>query len=325
VDEGRRRFAWLAGLGWCFACAPSPKTVANVTTGITGCPQESLVVFNYVKASRTWSASCGDALYVCSDGRGPARCTPQQGDTVDRERAVRAKALAQLSPSQRAWFVDRDISLGDWPTFGQLVATIKAMSATQLNSVDPSTVYSAGSAELAQAVQACEPRSGVTFRVDNAGKVTLPYPKACAVDVVNWPELGPLRARPNTRVVLLPGLFGVTPIARPAFGKAPAAPAVEPAAPRVATLPSSAPPVSPELDAAVRQWLDKSAAAVVACTGKDPSALLVDVAAEGSVAVSIRGGTAGAPEEGCVRSALGAAPALPAGPARILHVVKGEP
>lgn len=305
------------------ACAPSAKTVANVTTGITGCPSESLVVFDYVKATRTWSASCGDRLYVCSDGRGPARCTEQQRDTVDSERAVRAKALGELTVSQRDWFVDRDISQGDWAAFAQLVATVKAMSDEQRKATSPASVYAAGSAELGQAVLACSPKQAITFNVDKQGKVSVPSPKACAVNIVNRAELGPLRLRRNTSVVLLPGLYGIKPIARPVLAAAAAptpveaSPSVAPSAPTSAVVALA----SPELDAAVRQWLDKGAAGVVACTGKSPTALVVDVSAAGPH-VSIRGAAPGTPEEGCVKSALGTPPTLPAGSGQILHVVK---
>jgi hypothetical protein len=294
-----------------------------VTTGITGCPAQALVVFDYVKASRTWSASCGEKLYVCSDGRGPARCTPQQDDTVDQERAVRAKALAQLSASQRAWFVDHDILQGDWPAFAQLVATLKVMNDQQLKSVNPALVYGGISAKLGQAVRACT-NTNITFQVDKSGAVSVSFSKPCSVDIVNQPELAPLRARAGTTVVLLPGVYGVQPIPRPSLAAARPAPAVaaEPATNAAAASAAASAPASPELDSAVRQWLDKGSASVTACTGKNPTVLSVEVDATSQAHVSIRGVAAGAPEEGCVKNALGAPPALPAGPAQILHVLK---
>jgi hypothetical protein len=314
----------LASVALLGACAPSPKTVANVTTGITGCPSESLVVFGYTKATRTWAAACGERVYVCSDGRGPARCTEQQPDTVDAEKVVRAKAIAPLSAPQRAWFVDQDISQGDWASFAQLVATVKAMNEAQLQSTNPALVYAAGSEQLGQAVLACSSTYPISFNVDKQGHVTVPSSKPCAIDVVNRRELDPLRARHSSSVVLVPGLYGIKPVARPVIATT-AAPTLAPASESVeaATGPTSPAltPASPELDAAVRQWLDRGASGVVACTGKSPTALVVDVGAA-APQVSIRGLPAGAPEEGCVKSTLGAPPAFPAGSGQILHVVK---
>jgi hypothetical protein len=275
-----------------------------------------------VKASRTWSASCADKLYVCADGHGPARCTEQQASTVDPERAVRVKALSLLTRPARDWFTDQDISQGDWQSFATLLATVNAMTEVQLKKVDPRTVYASGSAALGQAVQACMPNGGVMFKVNKQGAVSVPYPKPCAVAIVNGDELAPLRLRADSTVLLLPGIFGVKPAPRPVLPTR-AAPAPSATAPATATaLPQA---VSPQLDAAVRKWVDSASASIVACTNKNPSAVLVDVDGSGKPTVSVRGAEAGGSEEGCVRSALGAPPALPSGPAQILHVVKTAP
>lgn len=309
------------------ACAPSAKTVVNVTTGITGCPTESLAVFNYVKATRTWSAACGEKLYVCSDGRGDARCTEQQPETIDPERAARAKALLLLSSKQRTAYADKDISLGDWPTFAQTIATTKLMTDEQLADVDPSAVHSTGSADLDQAVRRCTGDGWLTIDVTDQGRPFVPQKpgeasvKPCAEEIMNRPDVAWFKNYPKRRFVLLPGVFEVKPIARPVSSAAAATP-TEPAVAAPAASTTAAAAATPEVDKAVREWLDGNAANILACTGQDRSAILVNVSAEGKPEVSVRGATAGGPEDACVRSALSAPPSLAAGAAQVLHVVK---
>jgi hypothetical protein len=60
----------------------------------------------------------------------------------------------------------------------------------------------------------------------------------------------------------------------------------------------------------------------LACVGKDQAALLVQVNHESKAEISIRGLAAGSPEEGCARSALAKTPALPSGPATVLHLLR---
>jgi hypothetical protein len=318
----------LALVGVGAGCAPSPRTVANVTTGITGCGADALVVFDYVKATRTWSASCAEKMYVCSDGRGDARCTQQQAELLDPEALVRAKALLQLPAHQRSAFVDRHILSGDWPSFAHSVAVVAAMNDEQLASIDPQLVYSEGSADLDRRLRDCKKGSALTFAVKVDGSLAVPVgpwdnsPPDCATAILADPELAPLRRHPGQTFVLAPGIFDIKPVERPTLAAAPATLATDPAA--AANAVTAEPPASAELDAAVRHWLDQESASILACTGQERSAVLVKVSAEGKPELSLRGASAGEPEAGCVRNALAPAPTLPAGPAQILHVVKGR-
>ncbi|HYJ10196.1 MAG TPA: hypothetical protein VEX18_14335, partial [Polyangiaceae bacterium] len=134
---------------------------------------------------------------------------------------------------------------------------------------------------------------------------------------------------PYATFTLVSGVFGVKPVARPAVAsdekEQKAAASAQPVA-DVAVVPiqsePAAPAASPELDAAVRQWLDRERSAILACVGKDQAALLVQVNHESKAEISIRGLAAGSPEEGCVRSALAKTPALPSGPATVLHLLR---
>ncbi len=310
-------------LALTIACAPSSRTVANVTTGITGCPAESLVVFNYARQTRTWSALCADRLYICSDGRGQARCTEQDPATVDAEQAIRAAALKQLPVEKRAWFADQNIMDGDWPTFARLAGTVNALSVAQLSSIDPRLVYMDQSPELAQIVSSCAPDSALVADVSARGTVSIttmsssvPFTHPCWVN--HRPDLSKLIRLGQRQWLLAAGVSEVKPIARPepnpAVAKTPAA------APAVSV--AAAPAASPALDAAVRGWLDQQADAILACAGKDSAAVLVTVDAQAKADVALRGVPAGGPEDGCVKHVLASPPPLPAGPAQILHIVK---
>jgi hypothetical protein len=329
---GAVRGVVLAVGAWGFAaasCAPSPKTVANVSTGIIGCPAEDLVVFNYEKATRTWSASCNDKLYVCSDGRGGARCTHQDPGTVDPESLVRANALLQLTGQHRAYFVDRDILQGDWETFAELVAVVRALPESQLEDVDAKDVYARVSEGFNRELTACLGERKLTVLVLPSG--TLDFwrsPTApvgpCVSQLLKHPELAPLKARPEARVHLIPGVFDVKPIARP-LSTAAAAPIVTSPSGEAKTEANDAPASvpAPELDAAVRRWLDGHASSILACTGKESSALLVDAQADGTLDVTLRGAEDGA-ETPCVRHVLSTPPSFPPGAGRILHVVQAS-
>jgi hypothetical protein len=313
------------GLGLTIACAPSSKTVANVTTGITGCPAESLVVFNYARQARTWSALCADRLYICSDGRGQARCTEQDPATIDEEQATRATALRQLPVEKRAWFADQNITDGDWPTFARLAGTVNALSVAQLSSVDPRLVYMDQSPELAQVVSTCAPDSALVADVSARGTVSItsmsssvPFTHPCWVN--HRPDLSKLSRLGQHQWLLAAGVSDVKPIARPKLSptvaKAPAA------ASGVSAAAPAASPASPALDAAVRGWLDQQADAILACAGTDHAAVLVSVDAQAKADVTLRGVAAGGPEDGCVKHVLASPPPLPTGPAQILHIVK---
>lgn len=314
------------GLGITIACAPSSRTVANVTTGITGCPAESLVVFNYARQARTWSALCADRLYICSDGRGQARCTEQDPATIDAEEATRAAALRQLPVEKRAWFADQKITDGDWPTFARLAGTVNALSVTQLSSIDPRLVYMDQSPALEQVVSTCAPDSALAADVSARGTVSItamsssvPFTHPCWVN--HRPDLSKLIRLGPRQWLLAAGVSEVKPIARPE--RTPAVAKTPPAAPASgAAAPAAAPAASPALDAAVRGWLDQQADAILACAGKDSSAVLVTVDAQAKADVALRGVPAGGPEDGCVKHVLASPPPLPAGPAQILHIVK---
>jgi hypothetical protein len=311
------------------ACAPSAKTVANVSTGIIGCPAEDLVVFNYAKPTRTWAASCNDKLYVCSDGRGGARCTPQDVATVDPERLTRAKSLLLLTSKRRAYFVDKDILQGSWLEFAKLVATVRAMSDDQLESVNPKHVYGDTSESFDRELRACAGDRKLTVVVTKTGALdvwkNINEPTGpCVTQLLKKPDLKPLTGRLGQSVVLLPGVFDIRPIARPVVSAASAAPstatlaAVSNVAPTTA---APAPPASAEVDSAVRRWLDDNAAGILACTGKDSSVVLVNIDAEGKLDVALRG-AADSPETQCIRHAMSNISALPPGAAQVLHVVK---
>jgi hypothetical protein len=311
-------------------CTASPQAVPKISTGATGCPEQQLAVFNYSRPNRTWNAACGEKQFVCS-ARGGIRCTKQEPETVDVELVTRAKALLEVPVAQRTWFVDKDISLGSWDSFATLVATVKALRPEQLERIDPRRVFAAGSASLDEAMKACGWVESVEVRVEATGDLT--SSASCTDRLLSSPELAPFKREPFTTFLLVSGVFGIKPVARPALAgdvgpKTASAAAAEPHPADVAVAASQsesgsvAAGASPELDAAVRQWLDRERGAILTCVGKEQAALLVQVNHESKADVSIRGLPAGAPEEGCVRSALAKAPALPAGPATVLHLLR---
>ena len=76
---------------------------------------------------------------------------------------------------------------------------------------------------------------------------------------------------------------------------------------------------SPLADGATRAWLDASRDAILGCASRETVIVRVE-AREGSTAVSLQPPLAGGPEEACVRSALGEAPATPDGV--LIHAVR---
>ncbi len=129
---------------------------------------------------------------------------------------------------------------------------------------------------------------------------------------------GPGARRPSQLSMLAP------PAASEPAPQAPATPtrsASTPAAP--------APSASPEqqaAEAALRAALDARAAAILACTGTNGAVVELRAEAEGPLAVTLRGALAGSPEEGCVRSAVGALERPPAlGAGTVVHLVEATP
>jgi hypothetical protein len=344
VEDGTlSRFFWSEWFrGWrgallataALACAPAPKTVGNISGGIIGCPEEQLAVFNYDRAKRTWNAACLDRQYVCSDGRGGARCTPQAPETIDEETAVRAKAMLEVAASKRRWFVNKDISQGNWREFAVLISTLRVMTDEQLSDVDPRQVFTKTSKAFDDALRACVFDTGQLAAIVNPSGGDFEVPQGlsdviCRKELLSNAELAPLRSKPpGTKSYLLPGVFAVEPIARPTFAS-PAAP-VASAAPTQpvpeagssqassATAPAGAPA---ELEAAVRAWLDQERDAILDCTGKPRSMVLVEIN-EGKAQVTVRGLDPASPESRCVQNALGKPPQLPPGSGTILHAVK---
>lgn len=328
----------LVGAAVAAACAPLPKTVANVSSGVTGCPEAQLSVFNYNRAKRTWSALCSEKMYVCSDGRGGTRCTPQQGDTIDDELVVRAKALLEVPTSRREWFIDKDLRQGSWDSFALLVAKVKAMNDAQLAAVDPRELFLNTSPSFESELKKCLGDDGVLavsfLRTGEAQAPTKVVEPDCKALLRKDKALEPLKAQPEQTFYVVSNLFNVEPVQRPKLATPPSTSSTEALATSGAegddaAAPASLPPVtaaaSPELETAVRSWLDQESASILACTGKERSAVLVHVTAEGAAQVSLRGAPPGSPELACVRSALPKPPAFSPGPAEILHVVKASP
>lgn len=324
--------SWVLGsLAVLVGCTASPQAVPQISTGATGCPEQELVAFNYSRPNRTWNAACGEKQFVCS-ARGGIRCTKQEPETVDPELVTRAMALREVPVEQRTWFVDKDISEGSWDSFATVVATVKALSPEQLERIDPRRVFASGSATLNESMHVCGPVGSVEIKVQANGNLT--SPAWCTERLLSSPELAPLKLHPFETFTLVAGVYGLKPVARPVLAGAtePKTPAAAPGEPAtdVAAAPAQshsehgAAAASPELDAAVRQWLDRERSAILACVGKDQAALLVQVNHEAKAEISIRGLPAAAPEEGCVRSALAKAPALPPGPATVLHLLRAS-
>jgi hypothetical protein len=320
----------LGSLTALLGCTASPQAVPKISTGATGCPEQQLVVFNYSRPNRTWNAACGEKQFVCS-ARGGIRCTKQEPETVDVELVTRAKALLEVPVAQRTWFVDKDISQGSWDSFATVVATVKALTPEQLERIDPRRVFAGGSATLDESMRVCGPVESIEVRVEADGDLT--SPAWCTERLLSSPELAPFKREPFKTFLLVSGVFGLKPVARPALSgeaepKTPSVAAGEHPVDAAATPQSQPAPesvaaaASPELDAAVRQWLDRERGAILTCVGKEQAALLVQVNHESKAEISIRGLPAGAPEEGCVRSALAKAPALPPGPATVLHLLR---
>ncbi|NRA35915.1 MAG: hypothetical protein HRU17_21545 [Polyangiaceae bacterium] len=121
----------VAGVG----CAPQPKMVANVTVGSTGCPAESLAVFDYRVESRTWRAACKEQLYVCSAVGGGNKCTPQKVETLDSDLAARAALLLKVPKAQRDLFITYDLMAVSWDEYLQLMRIVNSLAPVELADV----------------------------------------------------------------------------------------------------------------------------------------------------------------------------------------------
>ena len=320
-------------------CAPQPKTVANVSIGNTGCPEEDLAVFNYQVESRSWQAACHEKMYVCSDVRGATRCTLQDEATRDPEVYVRAQLLYELPKAQRNAFISFDISQGDWETYSKAVAAAKLMTPEQVEDLGDRLrlLFVDFSEPFNRELRMCVHGDPLEVRV---GETYLgsPVRRDCAKALLLKPDLEPLKAHHGQVFVLVAGVYGVEPLPRPTLA-APTLDSADEAEGAVAdnntqagddpakeTPPeghqSSAPsPASPEVAQAVRDWLDASAPDILTCTDSERTAVSVRIDQNGGAAVSLRGKLSGGPEEQCVREALGDK-SFDGGASEILHLVK---
>jgi hypothetical protein len=302
------------------ACAPGAKTVANVSIGNTGCPAEDLAVFNYTVENRSWRALCVNKLYVCSDTRGATQCVPQDPNTEEAGLRDRAQLLLKLDRSRRDLFIKSDIRTGSWEAYSSAIVAVSRMNQTQLADVEDGMRVVAGLSDgFMKQLSACQSGVILPIRVDKAGAL-IPNagPKTgCFFKLMGSAELAPLRAHKGQKFFVPTGIPGVKPLPHPQAAPAPVAP---PPAP----VEEPAPAASPEMENAVRQWLDSNAKAVLSCTGEETSVVVVQIDAQGAPQLTLQGPLAGKPAEGCIRAALGTQQFDP-GPAELMHLVKKPP
>lgn len=318
-----RRVVWAVSLagalgGAILGCAPGAKTVANVSIGNTGCPAEDLAVFNYVVENRSWRAVCVEKLYVCSDIRGATQCVPQDPNTEEAGLKDRAKLLLKLDKPRRDVYIKSDIRAGSWESFSSGVVALSKMNAKQVADVEDAMKLITGLSDpLMQQLSACKNAAVLPIRVDKKTGALLPQAgnkNGCFLKLMGSSEFAHLRAHRDETFFVPTGIFGVKPLPAPQAAPPPAPVEAQPVEP------PAAPEPNPEIEAAVREWLDGNARAIVSCTGEE-SAVLVKVDDQGKPQVSLQGALAGKAAEGCVRSALGSKQ-FPPGPAEVMHFVK---
>ena len=309
----RRVMIWmLAASGLLLACAPNLRTVVSMSVGQTGCPRESLAVFDYHKEVRTWMAVCRDKLYVCSSAGG-ASCTLQDSATHDPEMAQRAILLLKVPQARRVRFVDYDIMSADWETYSRRITTVIAMTAEQDEDIDDLDrllvdVPAALNAKIAKCIGK---ETVVSVDISVKMKGTLSRPK-CLRALTRHEYFVALREKTSV-VKLAPSLNALDPLPRPSVASPPAEPETAPD-----TTPASK--GSPELDASIRAWLDSIAADVLGCTAAQRLAVQVDVDASGAAEISLAGPDRGTPVEGCVQAAV-VTKRFSAGPATVVHLL----
>ncbi len=75
---------WVACGGRQAGTAPvrSPQTLQSLSAGWLGCPASEVTITDArdVGEASSWRASCGEAVMICSLGRGSARCSPLRAD-----------------------------------------------------------------------------------------------------------------------------------------------------------------------------------------------------------------------------------------------------
>lgn len=301
------------------ACAPKAKTVANISIGNTGCPVENLAVFNYVPESRSWRALCSETLYVCSDIRGASTCTLQDPNTEEAGLKDRAKLLLKLDKPRRDLFISSDIRQGTWDEYSTKVVAVSKMSPTQFKQVeDPNGLFVGFSEQVAAQLTACSPNDLATVEVDKKGGLRPRGAKrmGCFTRVITTsPEFAPMTQHPGETFYVPSGLPAIKPLPPP---KAVAPEPVVHEAPAVEEAPAE---VSPELDAAVRKWLDERAKDILACTGEEASVVIASLDDAGATKISLRGEMQGKAAERCVGAVLGAKQ-FDSGPAEVMHLVK---
>jgi len=311
-------------------CAPSPKKVARVSIGNTGCPPGDLAVFGYVEETRSWRAACADSLYVCSDVAGGTECNLQDPATLDPEMAVRAKVLLSLPKGVRDRFVTFDVMERDWDSFARWAAGIAKLTDEQFEEVGSGgRLFTGFSAAFNQQLVQCLGRHGVLeVEVNDRGIVQIPragVKHQCRAKLLRSGEIEQLR-QPNTVHLLAANVYAVQPLPRPEMATAksttepePSQPAPEPVAPV-----RTAPEAGSDMERDIRAWVDAVASDILACTNEPKTAVLVELDDQGNATVSLRGPLAGGAEERCIRSAVGQKQ-FPSGPATVVHLVKPAP
>ncbi len=322
-----RTALWVGAALVIAGCAPSPKKVARVSIGNTGCPPGDLAVFGYVEETRSWRAACGGSLYVCSDVAGGTDCKPQDPQTLDPELAVRARALLSLPKGVRDRFVAVDVMEGDWDSFARMAAARAKLSDQQFEEVGfEGKLFTGFSAEFNQQLVQCLGQHGVLeVEVNDRGLIQIPkagVKHRCRAKLLRSGELQQLRT-PSTVRLLAANVFAVQALPRPEVATAesakepePSGPTPEPRAPNP-TVPKEGPGVEEE----VRAWVDSVASDILACSNESKTAVLVELDEQGSATVSLRGALAGGAEEQCIRAAVGKK-RFPSGPATVVHLVK---
>lgn len=319
----------LISFGFWPACAPQPKTVANVTIGNTGCPAEDLAIFNYNKENRSWQGACHEKMYVCSDVRGATRCTLQDEATRDAEVFVRAQLLFELPKHKRNAFIEYDVKQGSWDDYSLRVAIVGSLSAIQVDALEGriDQLYVGVSEEFSQEIADCVGKDeyfAVRYdgiRMNETGLIQ----HECARPLLGSDELEPLKKREGVEVLIPAGVTNVKPFPRPEVemteDELPEPPLEEEEGDETAEEPGSAAAIDPHVADSVRKWLGEHRDDILTCAAKERVAILAELNDEGSVSVSLRGELAGTPEEMCVRSAVGKQ-VFEAGSGQVLHLIK---
>ncbi len=304
------KVSWLLSLlvASATACAPSVRTVANVTAGGTGCPTNDLTIFDYDEASRTWGAACVDKLFVCASSGG-GKCKQRESQTVEPELRDRVALVAQLPKAGRDLFVKVKMLDGDWDTFSRRVAVVQRLNDAQIQELESlQDIYLDLSDGFSGELTACVETGVLPVYVYDSGQATSKVLSPCASALAARLRFArPYRER---RLALIAGMRDVKPLPRPEMTQ-PVADAAEPA-PAPAALADEAP---------IRTWLDEHAEEILACNAGQTVAVRVDLDDQGTAAVGIHGAPAGSPEVSCLQAAL-TAPAFGQGPGTLIHVVK---